>query len=78
MNRYFVQNPDMVLGEMQTVSGPYGPETACVPYGDQSLGDLLSAAENGDNAAFITAKNRVSAALYELADGEKWGFFNVF
>ena len=44
MNRYFVQNPDMVLGEMQTVSGPYGPETACVPYGDQSLEDLLSAA----------------------------------
>ena len=44
MNRYFVQNPDMVLGEMQTVSGPYGPETACVPYGDQSLEELLSAA----------------------------------
>ena len=44
MNSYFVQNPDMVLGEMQTVSGPYGPETACVPYGDQSLEDLLSAA----------------------------------
>ena len=40
--------------------------------------DLLSAAENGDNAAFITAKNRVSAALYELADGERQGFFNVF
>ena len=44
MNSYFVQNPDMVLGEMQTVSGPYGPETVCVPYGDQSLEDLLSAA----------------------------------
>ena len=44
MNRYFVQNPDMVLGEMQTVRGPYGPETACVPYGDQSLEELLSAA----------------------------------
>ena len=44
MNRYFVQNPDMVLGEMQTVSGPYGPETSCVPYGDQSLEELLSAA----------------------------------
>lgn len=40
--------------------------------------DLLSAAETGDKAAFVRAKNRISAALGELADGEKWGFFNVF
>ena len=44
MNQYFVENPDMVLGEMREVSGPFGPETACVPYEDQDLGELLSEA----------------------------------
>ena len=31
MNAYFVSHPDMILGEMQEVSGPYGMETACIP-----------------------------------------------
>lgn len=52
MNRYFVENPDMILGEMKTVSGPFGPETACVPYADQSLGDLLSAAVQNIHADY--------------------------
>ena len=44
MNQYFVDNPDMIMGEMKEVSGPYGPETACVPYDGQDLGELLNAA----------------------------------
>ena len=44
MNQYFIDNPDMILGRMQEISGPYGPETACLPYEDQDLGELLSAA----------------------------------
>ncbi len=44
MNQYFVDNPDMILGQMQEISGPFGPETACLPYEDQELGELLSAA----------------------------------
>jgi len=44
MNQYFVDNPDMVLGEMKEISGPFGPETACIPYEDQNLGELLSEA----------------------------------
>ena len=44
----------------------------------EAVCDLLSAAENGDKAAFIAAKNRLAAALGELADGERRGFFNVF
>ena len=42
MNQYFIDNPEMVLGEMKEVSGPHGPELACVPYEGQSLEDLLS------------------------------------
>ena len=42
MNRYFLDHPDMVLGEMKMVSGPYGPEPTCAPFPDQSLDSLLS------------------------------------
>ena len=42
MNRYFLDHPDMVLGEMKMVSGPYGPESTCVPFPDQPLDSLLS------------------------------------
>ena len=42
MNRYFLDHPDMVLGEMKMVSGPYGPEPTCVPFPDQSLDSLLA------------------------------------
>ena len=31
MNQYFIDHPEMILGEMQEVSGPYGPETAVSP-----------------------------------------------
>ncbi len=42
MNQYFVDNPDMILGEMKEISGPFGPELACLPYEGQSIEDLLS------------------------------------
>ena len=42
MNRYFIDHPDMVLGEMKMVSGPYGPELTCVPFPEQLLDSLLA------------------------------------
>ena len=44
MNAYFVSHPDMILGDMREVSGPYGMETACIPHEGQSLEALLTAA----------------------------------
>ena len=44
MNRYFIDHPDMVLGEMKMVSGPFGPMPTCEPYPEQSLEKLLSEA----------------------------------
>ena len=35
MNSYFVEHPEMVVGSMEMVSGPYGIESTCVP--DDSL-----------------------------------------
>ena len=31
VNQYYVQHPEMILGEMKEVSGPYGMETTCAP-----------------------------------------------
>lgn len=44
MNSYFIDNPDMVLGEMKMVSGPFGPTPTCAPYPNQSLDSLLQTA----------------------------------
>ena len=42
MNSYFIQNSEMVLGEMKTVSGRFGQQVTCEPYTDSNLADLLS------------------------------------
>ena len=41
MNSYFINNPHMVLGKMEMVSGPHGMESACVPESGTSLADRL-------------------------------------
>ena len=41
MNCYFVQHPEMVLGEMKMVSGRFGPEATCVPYENADLSEQL-------------------------------------
>ena len=44
MNQYFIDHSEMVMGEMREVSGPYGPETACLPIEGRDLGDQLAVA----------------------------------
>ena len=44
MNQYFIDHPEMVMGEMREISGPYGPETACLPIEGRDLGEQLVAA----------------------------------
>ncbi len=44
INQYFIDNPDMVLGEMKEISGPFGPQTACIAYEDADLSELLDGA----------------------------------
>ena len=85
MNRYFLDHPDMVLGELKMVSGPYGPEPTCVPFLDQPLDSLLAnAVQNihGEIAAYereeelegedqsIEADPTVRNFSYTLVDGK--------
>ena len=44
MNSYFVDHPEMILGEMKMVSGRFGPEPSCVPYEGADLEEQLSEA----------------------------------
>lgn len=44
INPYFQQHPEMVLGEQEIVSGPYGPQLVCKPYPDRDLKELLEQA----------------------------------
>jgi len=34
MNEYFMANPEMILGDLEVVSGPFGPELTVTPNGD--------------------------------------------
>lgn len=43
-NRYYVQHPEMILGEMVMESGPYGMRSTCRPYEGRELSELLSVA----------------------------------
>ena len=44
MNSYFVQHPEMILGEMKMVSGRFGMEATCVPYENSDLAAQLDEA----------------------------------
>ena len=57
MNSYFIDHPDMVLGEMKMVSGPFGPTPTCEPYPEQPLDALLAEAVQNIHGE-ITAYDR--------------------
>ena len=44
MNSYFIDHPEMVLGEWKTVSGRFGEEDTVVPYENADLAELLDEA----------------------------------
>lgn len=44
VNAYFVRHPEMILGEMTEVIGPYGKETTCREVPGKELEELLETA----------------------------------
>lgn len=41
INSYFIDNPEMVLGDIEVVSGPHGPQLTCSPKENVSLKSQL-------------------------------------
>lgn len=52
INSYFIEHPEMVLGEMQEVSGPYGAKAECIAYDNANLEDLLNEAVANINGEY--------------------------
>jgi len=44
MNRYFQTHPEMVLGDLEITSGPYGPQLECKPRKDEDFAQQLRTA----------------------------------
>lgn len=44
LNSYFAEHPDMILGNMEMVSGQFGEESACVPIDGADLSEQLKSA----------------------------------
>ena len=42
MNQYFADHPEMIVGKMEMVSGPYGMESTCVPDETRPFSEQLS------------------------------------
>ncbi len=84
MNQYFVDNPEMVLGDIVMRSGPFGPEPTCKAYDNLNLEELLSDAISNIHAEIaevegsdleedtgsIPADPNVKNFSYTLVDGK--------
>lgn len=44
MNKYFIEHPEMILGNMEEITTQYGKDYACKPYENANLEDLLNIA----------------------------------
>lgn len=62
MNQYFIEHPEMVVGKMELVSGPYGMEPACIPSEVEPLWEGLKKAADRVQGEIETS------GLYELED----------
>ncbi len=56
-NQYFITHPEMVLGEMEEITGPYGMETTCRPKEGISLKEQLDQAIQNISGSMIPAVN---------------------
>ncbi|MCM1231800.1 MAG: N-6 DNA methylase [Ruminococcus flavefaciens] len=59
MNSYFVQHPEMVMGEMKMESTRFGLDSACKAYQDVPLYELLSEAMQRINGEIPEAENGI-------------------
>ena len=82
MNRYFIDHPEKILGNMQMISGRFGEESACIPFEGKALETLLSDAvlhihgridekdiDLQEAEDFIPADPEVTDFSYTIKDG---------
>lgn len=85
INQYFIDNPDMIMGEMVEVSGPFGPELTCMPDENSTLAEQLDGAIqnihaqiteyefddiSNDESVSVPADPSVKNFSYTIVDGD--------
>lgn len=63
MNDYFVQHPEMIMGKMEMVSGPYGMEATCMPDNSSTLSEQLE-------RAILSIDGTIDEAEFDELDDE--------
>ena len=63
MNRYFINHPEMILGEMREISGAFGKETACIAREGENLEELL-------NQVVANIRGEMTAVAYSKSEYE--------
>ncbi len=69
INQYFITHPEMVLGTMAEVSGPYGMETACLPLEGADLAEQLEDAVakiHGTMVPAVTAETELDEIMESI------------
>lgn len=69
INSYFITHPEMVLGTMAEVSGPYGMETACLPLEGADLAEQLEDAAtkiHGTMVQAVTAETELDEIMESI------------
>ena len=84
-NQYFIDHPEMVIGNIQEVSGPYGKDIACLLSDSESLKDKLKEAaekisghysplilfdEDEEKVSSIPADLEMPSFSYSMKDGK--------
>ena len=67
VNQYFADHPEMILGEMKEVSGPYGTETTCMPIEGADLELQLAEAVKNIHGSMVPAVD-VETELDEMPE----------
>ncbi len=85
INQYFIDNPDMIMGELTEVSGPFGPTLTCMPDETATLAEQLDGAIQNihaqiteyefddisdDESVSIPADPNVKNFSYTVVDGD--------
>ena len=69
INQYFITHPEMVLGTMAEVSGPYGMDTACLPLEGADLAEQLEDAVakiHGTMVPAVTAETELDEIMESI------------
>ena len=80
LNNYFVAHPEMICGKMVMQAGRFGEKSACVPFEDTKLVDVLSSAIQNIQGEYIpyTAANEESAEPESVAADEAARNYSYF